>query len=126
MKIENVQPEMWEKIEALNRFDYRLPNISEFCAGKMVQSEGNPVVVVLARPTVELYLLSDPEWESPAQRFNALRLIHDEMAAELKKLGYNDAEMWIPPEVSNFSKRLVRSFGWSKMRPKWTCLARQI
>ena len=69
---------------------YDFPDVAdpEFVATLVVVDESDtPVVAGLARKTVEVYGLLDPDWETPAWRFEALRMLHEAMRHELGKLG---------------------------------------
>ena len=79
----------------------------------VVDENDTPVVAGLARKTAEIYGLFDPQWETPAWRFEALTLLHESMRHELGKRGYRDAHAWVPPElVKSFARKLRHLFGW--------------
>lgn len=104
-------------------FTYELP---KNFAVKHVVTNGNdvPVMAILARPTVELYMLLDAEWESPAMRMEALKHIHESVRRELETRGFEDANIWIPPvKEKSFGRRLMKSFGWKKNL--WSCYTRR-
>jgi len=89
-------------------------NDSEFVVKLVIVDESDtPMVAGLARKTVEVYGLFDPEWETPAWRFEGLRMLHEAMRHEVGKLGYKDAHAWIPPNlVKTFGRKLRHLFGW--------------
>lgn len=95
-------------------FEYELPT-EGFFAGCGIFEDGKLVQAVAARKTCELYLFADQAWGTPAWRLAALKRLHEDMGRELKRLGYTDAHIWLPPEIAkSFGRRLMRTFGWSK------------
>jgi hypothetical protein len=80
---------------------------------------------VAARKTVEVYMLGDPKWRTPAWRFNVLRELQQAMHDLLFRLGYKDAHCWVPLAVEKaFGRRLVRDMGWVKSR--WTTFCKYL
>ena len=117
------QPRLKELFDSQG-FTYQLPSLKEFVAAQAVDENG-VVMAILARPTVELYMLSDPSWKTPAMRFEALRKLHESMRLELRGKGFRDVHVWIPPQKKSFVQRLKKSFGWTgDGSPEWTCLTR--
>jgi hypothetical protein len=107
------------RLHAEQGFDYEFPDLSQF-EGVLVATDENdsPVQAVAARKTVEIYMLGDPKWRTPAWRFGQLRELQDAMHRLLLRLGYQDAHCWIPPAVEKaFGRRLVRDMGW--IRSRW-------
>ena len=106
---------------------YDFPDLddAEFVVKRAVHDEdGNVVGAVIARKTVELYFLGDPQWRTPRWRLEALKLLHEGVRLELRKLGYSDGHCWIPPQVEkSFGRRLVNTFGWAASR--WKCYSRR-
>lgn len=106
---------------------YDWPNLAdpEFITRLVVVDDNDtPVVAGMARRTVEVYGLFDPDWESPAWRFEALRLLHEAMRHDLGAKGYHDAHAWIPPSLlKSFGRKLRHVFGW-KQDP-WACFCRK-
>ena len=129
MTVRDATAEDWDGVKALfsaQGFDYELPDLDSFLAVKIAtDSQGTPRMAILARPTVELYMLSDASWEIPGWRFSALKVLHEVMRVALKALGIQDAHAWLPPQIERtFGGRLKRSFQWGKSR--WQCYERQI
>lgn len=95
---------------------YDWPNIADaqFIVKLVVVDEADIVIAAaLARKTVEIYGLFDPSWETPAWRFEALRMLHERMRHEIGSLGYKDAHAWIPPRLAkSFARKLKHLFGW--------------
>lgn len=83
----------------------------------VVDDDDKPLMAVGAKRLVELYLWCG-NLERPLAKMYALRLLHEDMAKELKKLGYNAVEAFLPPPVAKrFARRLQKSFGWRPNAP---------
>jgi len=105
-------------------FSYVLPDRREFVAAQVIDDNGVQMAI-LARPTVELYMLSNPTWKTPQMRFEALSKLHESMRLELRSKGFRDVHVWVPPQKKSFVQRLKKSFGWTgDGSPEWTCLTR--
>jgi hypothetical protein len=106
-------------------FEYQLPDAEAFVDVQVVADESDKAIMFLAaRPTVEMFLLLDQEWETPLWRLEAFRLIHEAMRSKLETKGITDAHCWLPPEIEKaFSRRLMNSFGWVKQL--WPCFSRK-
>ena len=86
----------------------------------LVDDEDRPLMAAAARRLVEVYLWCG-EFERPLAKLHALRMLHEEMAAILKQLGYCQAEAFLPPSLAKrFARRLEKSFGWRPNWPSWT------
>ena len=71
-----------------------------------------PVMAVAAHRIIELYGWFDVAL-SPIEKLTALRMAHGAMARELRQLGYNEANAFLPPTIcKRFGRRLMRTFGW--------------
>lgn len=104
-------------------FAYDLPDLSRMLSAKVVEADGAIVQAILARTTVEMYMLGDRQWATPALRFAALQKVHEAMRQELVTKGIEDVHAFLPPSIAkSFSSRLMRSFHWTK--PLWTALTR--
>lgn len=112
-----------QEIFSQQGFDYEFPNVRMMVAAQVLEEDGQIVQAVLARPTVELYFLSDGRWRSPRWRLEAFRRIHESMRRELVGKGVRDVHCWLPPEIAkSFGGRLMRDFGWTK--PTWANFTR--
>ena len=86
----------------------------------VADDDDRPVMACAAERLVQLYLYCG-EFKRPHAKVFALRLIHEAMAAELKRKGYASAEAFIPPTLAKrFSNRLEKIFGWRRNWPSWT------
>lgn len=114
------------EIFAKQGFEYDFPDLAaaQFVAKQVVVDDNDVVqMAVCARQTVELYMLADGEWSTPKWRFEALKAIHESMRKDLAAKGFEDAHLWLPPQlVKSFSRRLMRCFRWR--RPVWADLCR--
>jgi hypothetical protein len=127
--IRKLEPEDYGRLRDLHRkqgFSYIFPSLYDpnFVEKWAFTDEGGSIVqCVLARRTVELYFLADPEYASPRWRYEAFRLLHEQMRLRLRIRGYADAHLWCPPAlVKSFARRLRNGFGW--LRNDWLCLSR--
>jgi hypothetical protein len=106
-------------------FPYEFPHLEEpqYVAMRALEDEdGKFVGCVIARKTVEIFMIGNPGWRTPKWRLEALKMMHEDMRQELRKQGYADGHCWIPPQVRNFGRRLKR-LGWS-LNP-WDCWSRE-
>lgn len=72
-----------------------------------------------AKRLIELYLFVDPD--SPTTvKASAIGMLHQGMANQLRALGYNSVECFVPNQIAaKFGRRLERTFGWIKNWPSW-------
>jgi hypothetical protein len=114
------------KLHAEQGFDYEFPDLTAFEAVLVAVDENDlPVQAVAARKTVEVYMLGDPKWRTPAWRFDVLKLLHEGMHRLLLQKGFTDAHCWIPPVVDKaFGRRLVKQLGW--VRSRWQSYCRYL
>jgi hypothetical protein len=83
----------------------------------VVDDNEQVVAAIAAQRIVELYL-----WKrgvlTPAMSLAILKVMHSEMATELRKLGYDECNAFLPPSIcGKFGRRLKRSFGWTSNWP---------
>lgn len=96
--------------------NYPFPDVNSF-VGVLVATDENdvPVMAIAARKTVEIFMLGDPNWRTPAWRMRVFADLHSGMHAAMKSLGFIDVHCWIPPSVEKaFGRRLQKDFGWVK------------
>jgi hypothetical protein len=104
---------------------YAFPDLEheQFVTKRVLHDEdGGLVGCVVARKTVELFFIGNPQWRTPKWRMEALTMLHEDTRRELRERGYMDGHCWIPPQVRNFGRRLKR-MGWS-LNP-WDCWSRE-
>lgn len=86
----------------------------------VVDDDDRPVMACAAERLVQLYLYCG-EFQRPHAKVFALRLLHEAMAAELRRKGYTSAEAFIPPALAKrFARRLEKMFDWRPNWPSWT------
>lgn len=94
-----------------SRSGYPYPQLASAVASCVVRDAAGGIILgAAAFLSPQAYLYSG---DAPAAiRLQALRLIHAEMAKQLKALGYNECDAEIPPAIAGrFGKRL-QSLGW--------------
>lgn len=130
LRVRNLRDTDLPRLEALHRqqgYDYIFPDLSqpEFVAKQTIVDElDRPVVAVVARKTVELYLLCDSEYGTPGLRWMGIKAMHEEVSKELRGQGFTDAHAWIPPQIETQFTRRLKRMGWTKAA--WNCYARPI
>lgn len=100
-----------------DRSGYPYPDLSDpliEAVQVVVDAEDRPVMAVVAKRLVEVYLYIDPD-RSTVVKIDALKLAHGGMCETLRDKGYNSGEAFLPPNVAGkFGRRLERTFGWVK------------
>lgn len=92
---------------------YNLPNLDAMKVKRGFEQDGKIVAAVMCRPTVEIYLVCDPSWQSPRWRYEVMKVLQDDVERQLWREGFTDAVLWIAPEKEkSFARRLKRCFGW--------------
>ena len=115
-----------KELFASRGFEYTLPDFEtgEFVVRRVITDDDGQIVnAVMGRKTVELFLLADGGWRTPRWRFEALRIIHEDVRSQLARLGYKDAHVWLPPTICKaFGRRLQKFFNWNPN--PWPCYSR--
>jgi hypothetical protein len=100
--------------DALSDHGYLYPAPDQVIASAVVaDAEDAPLMaaVVSLQPQAYLYI-GDSE---PAVKLVALRMLHVELARQLRVLGYMEADCEIPPEIK--MDRMLKRMGW--IRNTW-------
>lgn len=104
-------------------FEYEFPNLHSMESVMVVADPETdaPIMAAAAEKLIQLYLFA-PVGGNPLAKLHAIRLLHDAMRTELRKLGYTSAEAFLPPSIADkFGRRLERTFGWWRNAWKsWT------
>lgn len=104
-------------------FSYEFPQVEKLEACLVVADIKTdiPLMAVGAERLIQLYLFC-PQDGNPASKLHMIRMLHQAMSVELRRLGYNSAEAFLPPSIAvKFGRRLERTFGWWKNRwSSWT------
>lgn len=88
-------------------------------ASVVVDDNDNPIMMAAAERIVQLYLICDKTGH-PAARLHAIRLLHEDLRPKLAAKGYRSAEAFIPPQIEKtFSKRLAKTFNWTRNWTSW-------
>lgn len=108
------------------KFDYPLPEPKEFLEDLILTDDHNrPMMRIAALNMVELYLIVDPDYETPGMRFEHFKLLHEAMRIRLQKQGVVGAHIFLPPQIkTSFARRLKKKLGW--VQSNWTCLFRRV
>lgn len=96
-------------------FDYQFPDLLGTLMESIkvvVDENGKILCAVAAERIVQLYFLTS-NFGPPHARLHAMRLLHEAMKLDLARIGYSEANAFIPPEIDlKFGKWLSRRFGW--------------
>lgn len=128
MRVRDLRDSDLPRLEALHRqqgYDYVFPDLSQpqFRAKQvLVDDRDRPIMAVMARQTVEIYLLCDPEYGTPGLRWMGIKALHLSISRILKALGFSDVHAWIPPQIEKQFTRRLKRMGWTKA--VWNCYAR--
>lgn len=103
--------------------------IDQFSAIRIyADAEDKPLMVVAARPTVEVYFLIDQQWpEAPGMKFQEFMRLHESLRLELGKMGYRDVHLW--SNCRGFVRKLKKYLGWmlsSGINGDWIGLTREV
>ncbi len=121
MTVRGLQPSDIQALQAMARasgcpYPDCLDNPHIEAVSVVVDEQNQPVMACAVERIIQAYLFTSNTGH-PALRLHALRLLHENMAGKLRKLGYHELNVFIPPKIqSSFSRRLERCFGW---RPNW-------
>jgi len=114
-----------KELHSKSGLDYELPNPdSPLMLLRNVVTDGEVQAAAFARKTVEVYLIVNREWRTPAWRLRAIGELAKEMECGAKKLGLEDAWCWLPSQLEKtFGRRLLAS-GWQKQ--DWRTYSRRV
>lgn len=105
---------------------YEFPDLSDpvFVTVQVLTDENDrPVQALIAKQTVEMYLLMDKRWGSPRWRWEAFKQLHRLTRVMLRSLGYDTVHAWLPPQIEkSFGVRKLMRIGWKKAL--WPCFFR--
>ena len=121
------------EIHARQAFAYALPDLSNplfvtklVVIGKKSGDASEQVVgAALLRLTAEAYLLLDPAYGTPRERWQALLNLHSAAETDAWQRGLGDIHAWLPPGLEKkFGKRVER-LGWIR-DDAWTPYCRKL
>lgn len=78
----------------------------------LVDENDVPVIAVLAKPTVELFVLVDQTWATPQKRWQGFKLLHEVVRKLLADAGIEQAHAWLAPQLAKAFKRRLQSLKW--------------
>lgn len=107
--------EALRRMHARQSFDYEFPDLENpLFVSKLVQEDpqGHINMGALARLTCEIYLLADPDRDTPEERLRNLISLHGEAKSDLLRRGLEDAHAWLPPKISRCFGRRLNHLGW--------------
>lgn len=73
-----------------------------------------PRIILGAKRTVEMMLVVDSSWSSPATRWASLKMLFAETMKRLFSLGYRSNYCWVLEKNVKAYGRRLRSLGWMK------------
>jgi len=97
------------------------PDLSDplFVVKLAVEHEGKAVMASFLKGASELFLVVDHNAGTPAERWEWLQQLTEEMKKKAWELGLDQMSAWIPPEIAeSFEKRLIE-LGFTES--KWRC-----
>ncbi len=130
MNIRPMVPDDIPKLKAIYEemgFGYAFPDLTapQFVDVRVLEEDGDPVMAIALRKTVETYFWMKRDWKTPGWRQEAFMELHWASHREALAMGYTDAHAWVPPEVAkSFGRRLQRVFGWKKS--VWDVFSREL
>lgn len=104
-------------------FGYPFPDLKIHDVGKVLEAD-RPVMAALAVPRMEVYLLMDPDFGDPKERFDRFLELYREMQLEIASRGYEWVVADIPPEVEKSFGRRLKKLGW--YRTEWANYATKV
>lgn len=104
--LQGLPPQCWPEL-VLQKGKKLIQN-PRYAIKKLLEDEsGKVAMAALLKVTSEPYLLLDHAAENPGWRWEALQALVEDMAAEAKKRGFEDATCWVPPDkIASFAPRL--------------------
>lgn len=109
-----------ERLRELHRkqgFEYPFPDLDDpvFCVGAIAEDGiGLPQAAGFLKVHAEAYLLFNPEFGTPQQRWQTLLAIHENVRQNALRMGFDSVTAYIPTGLPRaFKRRLVR-LGWGK------------
>jgi len=125
MTLTDITPAILDSVREIHRcsgLDYHFPrefNTPLFPIRRTVMNdEGKPVAAGALKVDVEAYLWIDSRWGTPEMRWEALQMLHADMAERAREIGFDQAYCVLPPEVAERFGRRLEALGW-KMARAW-------
>lgn len=118
MIIRHITPEdslYLKRFHAEQSAKYDFPQEQMFAGRVVVDEEDVPRIALTARRTAELYAVFDHEYETPAWRMEALKMLIKELRTDLLSSGYTDAYCFVASDVPKSYVRRLMQLGARKM-----------
>jgi hypothetical protein len=115
------------ELHELCGFDYKLPDLEKksFAVKRVFADQEGIHVAAFLRMTSEAYLLMDPNWRTPAFRWEALKEVHEDVRRVARDRGIEDVHCWLPPELEKRFAGRLKSLGWDRERD-WPTYSRRV
>jgi hypothetical protein len=113
-----------ERLHGRQREPYPFPGRS--IADAVVVRDGGAVVAgAVTVRAVEVVLVLDHRWGTPARRWAAVAAMQEQLADMARQAGVDCAYVWLEPRrARGFGRKLMERLGWS--RPVWDCYQRKV
>jgi len=125
MRVRQLNHDDIPKLQAIYRqqgFSYDFPDLnSPHIESIHVVADDNdePLCAVIVQRIPQLYFIAS-NFRPLHARIAAIRMLHESVSAELKAKGYNEANAFLPPQISKaFGQWLTRRFGWVRNWDSW-------
>ncbi len=107
-----------KRIHAAQNFPYAFPDLENplfFTKILLTDGEGDDEKIcgaALLRLTAEAYLLLDPAFGTPRERWQSLLALHEAARRDAWQRGLEDVHAWLPPAVAKKFGRRLAKLGW--------------
>jgi hypothetical protein len=107
------------EIHAEMGLDYKMPDLSaEIVQMKtVIEHDGKVLAAGAAKIQPEIYLWVRPD-ATPAEKWDAIRMIHRDLVRQALKLGFEQLVCYVPNCRKFFSKRM-KMLRWTQARDGW-------
>lgn len=121
MKISDVNGEAHDiqQIHDDAGFDYRLPDFvgnPRFPIQRAISSNGRFMAASLVKVEAEVYLFMNHENGTPEERWEGLKLLHEDVVSRARKIGFDQLYCVLPPEIEKSFGPRLQELGWGKTR----------
>ena len=116
-----------KRLHAAQGFDYPFPQVADpiYLTRLVVEDDKQRLVMAsLVRLTSEVYLLHDPDVNTPRERFKHVLALHRATEQDAWRRGLQDAHAFLPPQVESSFGRRLRRLGW--VRDPWASYCKRL
>ena len=124
MRVSDISPLALETLHEIHRcsgLDYQFPK--DFATPLfpvrtcVTDDSGRLLAAAALKVEAEAYLWMDSRRGSPETRWQAVQMLHSDLATKGREIGFDQEHCVLPPEVADrFGKRL-EELGWKLARP---------